>query len=210
VSVETAHPIIETPGHAASEIEVVAPAPAVGDVHAFVSGAESTPSSSSEPLAISRRQTRRTRWIVLGVVLVAGVFALWTKGVNPPHIEIGSSGTGSSTVAVAPLDVAAFDAPVWTIASAPEPTKPAPPPPPPPAPLKLQLLGITVEGGQYRAVVFDPDTNKMHIVASGDTVGTRLVQRVEKEEVAFALGAVVQTLTLRPDRTAPLTGGTPR
>ena len=103
------------------------------------------------------------------------------------------------------FDVAAFNAPLWV---APPPVKvaqaspPAPPPPPPP-PLKWQLLAIVKEESLYKAVVYDPDTDKVLVLGEGDESGLCRIARVTPTSVDVRDAAGVRTLALRE------TGGRP-
>lgn len=95
-------------------------------------------------------------------------------------------------VASAPFDLDAFRVPIWV-------TPPPPPPPPPIAqatppqpPLKLQLLAISRDAGApgepavLRATLYDPETDRLLIVAHGDTIGTRRVESLTEQAVALA------------------------
>ena len=97
-----------------------------------------------------------------------------------------------------PLDVKAFETPVWTIAAAPQPLAPPPPPPPAPPPLKLQLIGIIKEAEAYKAVIYDPDTNKLFVVASGEAAARgHTVDRVIADSITIKDGTLVRTLALK-------------
>lgn len=139
---------------------------------------------------------------VLGAAAACAAWALWplrpppelTQGVAVEESQAERAAPGSETVA---LDTTAFAAPLW-IAPPPPPPKPAPPaPPPPPPPLRLQLVGIVVEEGGPRAVLYDPDTDVLHIVASGEAVGSCVVESVSKAEVTLRQGDRLRTLALR-------------
>lgn len=106
---------------------------------------------------------------------------------------------------LAALDLDPFRAPIWVAPPGPaaeaEPAKQAPPPP-----LKLQLLAITREGESYLAVLYDPETDRLHVVGAGESVGGRSVDSVEAGAIALRDGSGVRTLALRDDRQ----GGGPR
>jgi len=139
---------------------------------------------------------------VLGAAAACAAWALWPLR-PPPELTWDSmtdapqgEGAGQVTETVV-LDTTAFAAPLW-IAPPPPPPKPAPPaPPPPPPPLRLQLVGIVVEEGGPRAVLYDPDTDVLHIVASGEAVGSCVVESVSKAEVTLRQGDRLRTLALR-------------
>lgn len=84
-----------------------------------------------------------------------------------------------------PLQVAAFDAPIWTL----DPPPVVPPGPPPP--LRLQLVGMVREGGAsgaLRAVIYNQETDELVVVAEGARVGARGVARIDAEGVTLSDG----------------------
>ena len=91
------------------------------------------------------------------------------------------------------LEASAFHAPLW-VAQAPPPLPPAAAPPPPP--LRLQLIAIVHENGQYRAALYDPDSDELKVVSSGDKLGTRIVAGVAKDSVTISEGKLIRTLAL--------------
>jgi hypothetical protein len=120
------------------------------------------------------------------------------------------------------FDPDAFNVALWTPPPVQDVIVSAPPPPPPP--LKLQLLGITRGAGStgdsptaspLRACLYDPDTDRVLIVAQGDTLGSFTVRELTAEGVEFVDGTRVERLSLRdtassvtvPDR-RPAVGGT--
>jgi len=148
-----------------------------------------------------RKSRRRTRHMALacgGVVLVGLVWALLpasTPRTDVPSLEV--AGQGPRETKLPPLDAKAFDTPVWTIAAAPQPPPPPAPPPPPPPPLKLQLIGILKEDQGYKAVLYDPDTNKLFVVATGGEALGHTIDRVAADAVTIKDGALVRTLALK-------------
>jgi hypothetical protein len=164
-----------------------------------------------EPLARVQRVQRRIRLAAAVTITMVMVWAFWpitpSSVVEPSPAGKGQSQPEAPAIAsVPPLNAAAFDAPLWVIAATPpaQATATPPPPPPPPPPLRLQLLGITRDESQptpvYRAAVYDPDSDRIIVVNSGDTVGGRVVQSIASDRIAFALGAQVKTLLLRADQ----------
>ena len=110
------------------------------------------------------------------------------------------SGTGEDErLATRPrLDLAAFDRAMWLLPAAPEPVKvatekPAPPPPP----MTLQLLGLVNEGGTTKAILYDSSADRVRVVAVGDSIGDRKIERIDTEGVAIRDGAGVRTLALK-------------
>jgi hypothetical protein len=168
-------------------------------------------STALDPLAMLARRTRRGLILCAGLTFCAAWFAVWPVSVDPitpPESIEPINTTGSKPVIVA-LDVAAFDVPVWLA---------PPPPPPPPAvevaakpaalpPLKLELLGIIKESNGYRAVVYDPDTDKVAVVGSGDSLAGRKVDRISADTLAIRDASGIRTLTLKAPPGAGGEGG---
>jgi hypothetical protein len=149
----------------------------------------------NDPLQQSRRRTRLLA-AMCGVAVLMGVgWALVPPGtplVDSPSVAL--TGASQDETAIAPLDPSAFDTPVWTIAAALQP--PAPPPPPPP--LKVQLIGILKEDQGYKAVLYDPDTNKILVVSTGEEALGHKIDRVAADTITIRDGPLVRTLALRP------------
>ena len=70
---------------------------------------------------------------------------------------------------------------------------------PPPKPLRLQLIGIIDDGRQLRAALYDPETDRLLIVATGDRVKRHTIT-ITADAVELADGRVTHRLTLRKDR----------
>lgn len=133
-----------------------------------------------------------------GGALVYALAPLNRPAVDAPALDAPSPGVVPPRVAA--LDVDAFRAPIWV-------ADPPPPPPPPPTapstsppPLRLQLLAIVRDAGDppvYRATLYDPDTDRLLVVAAGDKVGARTVERVDAEGVGLADASGPRSLLLR-------------
>ena len=67
------------------------------------------------------------------------------------------------------------------------------------SPPRLQLIGITDDGRQLRAALYDPDADRLLIVASGDHVKKHTVT-VTPDAVELVNGQVTYRLALRKDR----------
>lgn len=93
-----------------------------------------------------------------------------------------------------PLDLAAFRVPLWVAPPAPPPAPAAAPPPPP---LRLQLIAIARDNGMLRASVYDADTDTILVVAAGDRIVGRLVERVTEADIAFLDRGQSRALSLR-------------
>jgi hypothetical protein len=96
------------------------------------------------------------------------------------------------------LDLAAFDRAMWLAPAAPEPVKfAAEKPATPPPPLTLQLLGLVSEGGTTKAVLYDSAADRVRVVAVGDSIGDRTVERIDPQGVAIRDGTGLRTLALK-------------
>lgn len=131
----------------------------------------------------------------LGVaVLAAGVFSAWPLGTlttttepeEPTHPQ-------RQQPPVTALEQDGFRAPIW-VADPPPPS--AKPPPAPTPPLRLQLLAITSDGSGLKAALYDPDTDKVLVVVSGDPIGHRSVERIAADAVVLREGEILRTLAI--------------
>lgn len=157
----------------------------------------STSRPNADPLATAYSRRRLATIAAVGLAVLAGAFAFWPLDrAGPAAFEL----PGAAEAGREPLSLAAFDAPVWSIEipAAPAPT-PAPLPTPPP--LRLQLLGIAcdeVNGKRVlKAVLFDPDSNKLSIVGHGQAISGRTVTAIEETKVTLSDGDLTHTLALR-------------
>jgi len=103
------------------------------------------------------------------------------------------------------FDRAAFAARIWNPPPPPaasvEVSAPPEKPPPPP---RLQLIGIVHDTGGagapvLRAALYDPATDRLHLVASGETIGPVTVSRIDKDGVSLDSGGRASRLALRDD-----------
>lgn len=173
--------------------------------------------SNTDLLADLARKTRWSGRVGVGAWALTAVWAFWPVSLPVPidtEATPAAAQSGPSLQSPLLLDLAAFDAPVWVLPPAPEaPVVAAPPPPPPP--FKLQLLGVSVEvtpnGPVYRAVLYDPDSDAIRVVAAGESVAGRQVTSVTSCEVSLLLGNSHAKLALRPDHTSvpAQSGGVP-
>jgi hypothetical protein len=104
------------------------------------------------------------------------------------------------------VDIAAFRLPIWSVPVAEAQAGPPPPPPPPPSPaptpFKLQLLAIVREGqGTYRALFYDPDTDRLISAVEGQELAARTLERVEAGWLRLRepIGGSSQDVALRSD-----------
>lgn len=167
------------------------------------SGVVRSPSSVAQASRLFGPCVGRTR-VPVALILASAAAVLASLGFAlapldrpaPPRVDL-SAPASAAPARLAALDLDAFRAPIW-VAEPPPPPPPAPPPPAAlPPPLRLQLLAIVRDAGTLRATLYDPDTDRLHVVAAGDTVGTRAVERVEPDAVHLRDEAGPRTLSLR-------------
>lgn len=96
-----------------------------------------------------------------------------------------------------PLDTSAFHVPLWI---APPVAEPPPAvitaPPPPPVPLRWQLLAIIQEDSTLKAMVYDPDTDKVYMMSRGDHLGSRTISDISSLSIHVRDGQGSRTLAL--------------
>ena len=139
------------------------------------------------------------RPITVILLLVPAASAAWAfapigRSLKVTHGVRQQEGTAAPSVPLAPLDVEAFRCPLWVAPPAAPP--PAAPPPPLPA-LRLQLLAIVKDGTGYRAMIYDPDADRVFAAGTGDTAAGRKVERVTASDVQLRDGGGLRTLALR-------------
>lgn len=165
--------------------------------------------AASDLLTVSRQRTRIVLGVCVAAVGASAAWAFWPAAIAATAIEGGSEFPVQVEVEeagpedAASIDLAAFDAPLWRMVEAPPPPPPRPvvqAPPPPPPPLKLQLLGISIQGDQRRAVLYDPDQDRVFIVASGDSVAGRDVESITEDTVHLRDRSGVRMLALKAGR----------
>jgi hypothetical protein len=178
-----------------------------------------TPASASSTLAPTSERAavpgaspgRRNIGRVLAIMCIAacGLWAFMPLGpanVNVPEVGVtAAAGTGPTRSS---LDLAAFNAPLWVAPAPPSPVVVEAPPAPPP-PLKWQLLAIVREDAGYRALVYDPDADRLLVLREGDESGSQRVEHVTATTLDVRDGGVggagVRTLALREG----MSGGRP-
>ncbi len=95
--------------------------------------------------------------------------------------------------ALASLDPEAFRTPIWV--AEPPPTVPEKPPPAPP--VRLRLVAIVRDSDELlRAILFDPDSNRLITAAAGETIANHLVEAIDHERVTISGQGGVSMLAL--------------
>ncbi|MFT3684283.1 MAG: GspE/PulE family protein [Phycisphaerales bacterium] len=140
--------------------------------------------AAMDPL-IGPQQAAR-RWLLGAVVCVP--LAVWACLSVTPHV--GPARQPDAPVATPvrqptrpAVELAAFDAPIWTLD--PPPAVVAAPPP-----LRLQLVGLVREGDVLKAVLYNQETDELVVVKDGDRVGAggRSVTKIEATGVTLSDG----------------------
>lgn len=147
---------------------------------------------------------RRGKSLTGLAIAMCAAWALWPLGSTAPDVPDGPSAPspvspGETRLA---LDASAFRAPLW-IAPPPPPAPPVKVEAPPPPPLKLQLLAIMGSAGNYRAMLYDPDADRVLVRKAGEVAGDIKVERVEAKEVELSNSAGSRTLALKPAGVKP-------
>lgn len=135
-----------------------------------------------KPRSPTGQKARRAA--IFAAPLACAAFAAWP--LEPTHLTpTAITQPETAKRQVASLDLAAFRIPLWVAEPAPPaPSAPLAPAAPPP-PLKLRLLAIIHEGEIYKAAVYDPDSDKILVVAAGEKIGIRNVDKVDKSTLTL-------------------------
>lgn len=156
---------------------------------------------------------------VLGSVLLVGA-VLWAfrpmpnaEAVLAKHSATTSPGTTFAAPVArdlrVPLDMKAFDTPLWVAPAAPPAPPVPPPPPPPPPPIKLQLIAVITEPlsgtddarlasvRALSAVFYDPDGDRVVTLKVGDSLVGRRIDAITDKGVTFLEGTTRRQLALR-------------
>lgn len=186
-----------------------------------------TPSDPAPDLILTlRKQARRTAIGAVGCIIVILIAAIpstdrWTPPTwNPEDRESAAAQQQRSKLNTRPATTKQtadrqrlYAAELWT----PDPKPviaevPAPPPPPPRPTLKLQLLGIHSTGidGPLAATLYDPGTDRLAIVKSGDRVGLFDVDAVTIVGVDLRDAVGVRTLAVDSSPEASMLDGPKR
>ncbi len=156
-----------------------------------------------------RRLTRSLRLTWFFGCTIVTLCALWAWRPPPPELE-QSQRSGIPLDLQAPttpliedeqerIDQSAFIVRLWNPPPEARDRRLAEQSAPPPKPPRLQLIGITDDGRQLRAALYDPDTDRLLIVGTGDHVKKHMVT-VMPDAVELVNGQVTHRLALRKDR----------
>jgi hypothetical protein len=128
---------------------------------------------------------------------------LHARDISVPELNEADSEPGA--IRLAALDLDAFRIPLWVAPPAPPEPEPEPPTPAPPPPLRMQLVAVVGGPDGYSAVLYDPDADRLVVVAAGESLAEgRVVEGVTASGVSIRDDHGVRTLALREGR-----GGAP-
>ena len=159
----------------------------------------------SNPLDRIRRATIAT-WCAGGVALACVTWWSLAGGAVSPRMpelpEVAERRVADADAGIAPLEIRGFAkrlTPGSAVAAATETTA-APKVPS----IRLELLGIVRRESDFAAVLYDPAGDRVHIVASGDTIGEVEVRSVAEGAVTLARANESRTLRIeRKERGSP-------
>lgn len=163
-------------------------------IHLLPGSAYSALSSTNDPIRFVRRRALAT-WLTGGAALVP--VAYWALRPLPkasaPVPALPTLSAESSPAEEQRIDPSVFAVTLWS-PRPPAPTTPpavrADPSPAPAPPLKLQLIGIVAEPAiseseppQFRAALYDPETDRLYLVAPGEHVGIHRIGEITAHSV---------------------------
>jgi hypothetical protein len=161
------------------------------------------PTATPAPTRIVRIARAQRFTVVGGTVLIvtSGVWALLPlRSAAPPAIELDRIESRAPTdVDRSPLNLAAFEAPIWIAPPARESaqeTTPAPAPPPP-ALITLELVAIERTAEAPRAALYDPKERKLHMAQAGAIVAGHEIGVIGDNEVTLTIQGRAGVLVLR-------------
>jgi hypothetical protein len=155
-----------------------------------------------------RQSLRRRRGLqvlaVGGAAVAVWAWALAPPVLVPPPVAEPTAGPGRSEEIgepeIEPLPIAGFvraivpaeREPAAPLAS-PSSTDVAPPESP-----RLRLVGIIDDRGARRAALYDPQGDRLVVVAEGDRIGASTVRRIEEDSVELEIDGRSSTVRLSP------------
>ena len=161
--------------------------------------------TAPRPILFARRRNRVTAFVIITGFLVTAWWALEPIPVAEiPAVRLSTSVKGEIDLIAEPLDVAAFDAPIWRTAMRPDSITQAADDRPDSPGISLRLIAITTDpkrgGPVRRAAVYDPARNTLDILGEGDSAGGWRITSIEAGEVIFNTGSRTATLRLRDEK----------
>lgn len=160
--------------------------------------------SPTDPITAWRRRQRTAGAIAILALAGSALWSWWPlPAPHTPDPALQPPTNDAETIdGPTPLDRDAFAALIWNPPPAPPRAAESAPTASTAQPLRLQLIGIardTGPGGDQvlRAAIYDPDTDKLHIVAEGERIGAVTVLAVEPGVVRLENGGRTSELRLR-------------
>lgn len=143
--------------------------------------------------------SRRAKLSAITCMLGCTIWAFWPMGAVPSkESPSGDAPTSTPREIRLALDTTPFSAPLW-MAPPPPPLPPTPPPKAEPLPpLKLQLLAIMGAGEELKAILYDPDADKVLIRKAGESAAGATIKQVTAHEIELVDRAGSRTLALKP------------
>jgi hypothetical protein len=133
------------------------------------------------------------------VVTALGVWALGPLDPEAlPEVALSAPGSSSRQAAALMLAAAPFEACLWHVPELPAEPAPAnrPSSPPQPRPAALELVSIIHEPQGLRAALFDPQSDRLLIVAQGERAGAQIVTAIRADAVELSEGPLISILKL--------------
>lgn len=155
----------------------------------------------TDPIRAIKRRMAITVVLAIAAALACAKWSMSPLGslaVTAPALRKGSNPQAVPDGQEKPLDKRAFAIQLWR--TPPKAVETAARSAESPRPLNLQLIGITNEGGQYHAAVYDVGADRLVIVTSGDRIGQFLITSVSPNSVELSDGQVKQSLALLQER----------
>lgn len=157
-------------------------------------------SSLNDPI----RQLKRRQFVVFLLaltLLVPAGFWGWhvpmARFIEPPALQPPRQMPTSQSETESRIDPAVFAVLLWNPPRDPEPEPPTPAGRPQPAPaLTAQLIAIVAEDGEYRAALFDPTSDELHVYSVGESIQNYEITQITETAIELRHGRTVQRLEL--------------
>lgn len=143
-------------------------------------------------------------WLVGSIAIIAcagwAILSQEDPIIDPITIDLHQAAPLSKKDTDQSLDQSVFTANLWNPPAVKKTsTALAKREPPRAKPLKLQLIGITSDGNTLKAAIYDPDSDQLLIVASGQSILGCTIRNITKDTVVIADGSFTHHLQLVGD-----------
>lgn len=160
--------------------------------------------SPNDPIRVIKRRVWAT-WLVGSLAIASCAFWALPPADDPDQPHLVTTLAEPSTEPISDDSPPAFDdqsfsARLWNPPQGSEPAPPAPKAARRPPPPRLELIAIINDGGERRAAVYNPDTDRIRIVGSGDQISELTVTSVSADAVELSDGRATVRLTLKEER----------